>query len=440
MEMKKTANVHLLKENENLLGSNVADIAEALEKMSGAEAVKYFRMLPKDTAAEVFAYLAHDTQQEIVETITDCEISRIMDDLFLDDAVDFVEEMPANVVKRVLASVSPERREIINQFLNYPEGSAGSLMTIEYVALRKCFTVKQAFEHIRATGINKETIYTCYVIDNERKLLGTVSARTLMLSDADEIIGDVMETNLISAVTAEDQESLVNDFRKYDLLAIPVVDTENRLVGIVTVDDIMEIQAEETTEDFEIMAAMSPSETPYLKTSVWKLTKNRLVWLLILMFSATITGAIISSFEEALAVLPGLIAFIPMLMDTGGNSGSQSSTLIIRGMALEEITLADVGLVLWKELRVAFICGVVLAAVNYFWVIIRGYDAMMSLTVSVALFATVMMAKAVGCLLPMAAKKLGLDPAVMASPVITTIVDSGSLLVYFALATLILHI
>ncbi len=422
-------------------GMNVVDIAEELDDMDETLLVKVFRMLHKDKAAEVFAYLSHDRQQDIVEAISDREIKRIMDDLFMDDTVDFIEEMPANVVKRVLASVPAEKRDMINQLLQYPEHSAGSLMTIEFVDLKISLTVRDAFEHIRSTGLDKETVYTCYVIDLDRKLLGTVSVRALLLANEDRLIGDIMDRSVISAQTSDDQESLSNDFRKYGLLAMPVVDTENRLVGIVTVDDAFTVQEEEATEDFEIMAALSPSEEPYLKTSVWMLTKNRVLWLLLLMLSATVTGAIITGFEDALAALPALVAFIPMLMDTGGNSGSQSSTLIIRGMALEEISPSDALVVLWKEIRVAVLCGGVLVIVNFTRMMFTsGGDLFMAATVSLTLYLTVIMAKSVGCLLPMGAKKLGLDPAVMASPVITTIVDAGSLALYFALAKVIMRI
>jgi len=419
---------------------NAPDIADELENLEGADAVRAFRMLKKDKAAEVFAYLSHDVQQEIVEKVTDAEIHAIVQDMFLDDAVDFIEEMPANVVRRILNGVSKQRRDLINAFLQYPEGSAGSIMTVEYVALKEKVTVREAFDIIRASGVTKETIYTCYVIDNARRLLGTVSVRTLLLAKPDDLVGDIVESGMISARTTEDKESLVNDFRKYGLLAMPVVDAEDRLVGIVTVDDAMEVQEEESTEDFSIMAAVTPSEDTYLKTGVLAMTRNRVVWLLLLMLSATVTGAIISSFEDALAVLPALVAFIPMLMDTGGNAGSQSSTLIVRGMALEEIDTSNIFSVLWKELRVAFLCGTALAIVNFGRILLMNRDGMMALTVSIALFCTVVVSKSVGCLLPMGAKRLGLDPAVMASPVITTIVDACSLILYFALAKAILGI
>ena len=419
---------------------HVVDIADVLGEMDEQLVVKVFRMLPKDMAAEVFAYLSHDVQQEIIEGIADREIGGIIDELFLDDAVDFIEEMPANVVRRVLAAVPKEKRDIINHFLKYPDDSAGSVMTIEYVSLKKDITIHEAFTQIREKAIDKETIYTCYVIDSDRRLIGTVSARTLLLATPTDLIGDIMERNLISAATTDDKESLVNDFVKYSLLAMPIVDSENRLVGIVTVDDALDVQEEEATEDFEIMAAMSPSDEPYLKTTVWSLTKNRIPWLLILMLSATVTGAILAGFEDALAALPALVIYIPMLMDTGGNSGAQSSTLIIRGMAIEEIALSDVWRVLWKEIRVAVLCGAVLVLVNFVRIMLVSRDWVMAVTVSLALYLTVIMAKTVGCLLPLAAKKMRLDPAVMASPVITTIVDAGALGVYFTLAKVLMKL
>ncbi|MDR3209829.1 MAG: magnesium transporter, partial [Oscillospiraceae bacterium] len=350
---------------------NPVDISELFEerfeeaKEDDAALVRVFRMLSKDAAADVFAYLSSDIQHNIISKIKDYEIKAIVDDMFLDDAVDFIEEMPAGVVKRVLANVRPETRELINRFLNYPENSAGSVMTNEYIDLKEHLTVAETFAKIRREGLDKETIYTCYVIDAARRLLGTVTVKTLLLSAPGDKIGDIMERGMISASTADDKEQVANDFRKYGLLAMPVVDNESRLVGIVTVDDVMTIQEEEATEDFELMAAMSPSDEPYLKTSVWALTKNRILWLMLLMLSATLTGTIISGFEAALAALPVLVSFIPMLMDTGGNAGAQSSTLVIRGMALEEIKLGDALRVLWKELRVAMLCGGALAAVNF---------------------------------------------------------------------------
>ena len=419
---------------EMLKNSNPVDIAEGLEELDEQQAIKYFRMLPKDTAAEVFAYLSSNTQQGIVNAIKDHEISHIIDELFIDDAVDFIEEMPAGVVKRVLNNLPKEKREIINNFLKYPEGSAGSIMTIEYVDLKEHLTVAEAFNRIRRDGVDKETIYTCYVIDAARRLLGAVSVKTLLLSSPGDIIGDIMQRDVLFATTSEDKEGITNDFRKYGLLAMPVVDNEHRLVGIVTVDDVLEVQEEEATEDFEIMAALSPSDEPYMKTSIWELSKNRILWLMLLMLTATITGSIIGGFEDALAVMPVLVTFIPMLMDTGGNAGSQSSTLVIRGIALEEIEPADILRVWWRELRVSVICGGALAAVNFIRILIMNKSASIALSVSLALYVTVILSKSVGCLLPLGAKKLKLDPAVMAAPVITTIVDAGALLVFFWIA------
>ena len=420
---------------------NVVDIAQELEEVDEELTVKVFRTMPKDTAAEVFAYLSADVQQSVIEAITDREIGGIIDELFVDDAVDFLEEMPANVVKRVLATVPEGKRDVINQLLQYPEDSAGSIMTIEYVDLKKNLTVRDAFNYIRNTGVDKETIYTCYVIDTDRKLLGTVSVRTLLLAREEEMIGDIMEKGTISATTMMDKQSLANDFTRYGLLAMPIVDHEQRLVGIVTVDDALTVQEEEATEDFELMAAMSPSDEPYLKTSVLTMTKNRVLWLMLLMLSATVTGTIISGFEDAFAVLPALVAFIPMLMDTAGNSGSQSSTMVIRGMALEQIASKDVLKVLWKEIRVAVLCGAALALVNFGRILLTNdMDVALALTVSITLYITVVMAKSVGCLLPIGAKMLKLDPAVMASPIITTVVDAVTLVIYFGLAKAIFGI
>jgi magnesium transporter len=427
---------------ETLRDMNPVDIAAEFEAFGEAPetAVKYFRMLPKDTAADVFAYLPNDIQQGIISAIKDYEIKNIIDELFIDDAVDFIEEMPAGVVKRVLSNLPVEKRDIINHFLKYPEGSAGSIMTIEYIDLKMDLTVGDAFARIRREGADVETFYTCYVTDAERHIVGAASVRALLLASPDDKIGDVMERGVIYAATGDDKESLANDFRKYGLLAMPVVDNENRLVGIVTVDDVMEVQEDEATEDFEIMAAVSPLDEPYLKTSVWQLTRSRVLWLMLLMLSATVTGSIISGFEEALAAVPALVAFIPMLMDTGGNAGSQSSTLIIRGMALEEIELRDILRVLWKELRVALLCGAALSIVNFLRIIIMGGGMPMAFAVTGTLFLTIMLSKSVGCLLPLGAKKLRLDPAVMASPVITTIVDAGALLIYFGIAKAILKL
>jgi magnesium transporter len=376
-----------------------------------------------------------DEQQIIIEALTDTEIGEIMNKLFVDDAVDFIEEMPANVVKRVLQNVLPVKRKLINQILQYPDDSAGSIMTTEYVELREDATVREAFDDIRSTGVNKETIYTCYVIRRDRLLVGVVSAKDLMLARPQERIGDIMDVNLVFAHTTDDQEAIAGLFKKYGLLVMPVVDREQRLVGIITVDDIVQVIEEENTEDFEKMNALRPSDEPYLKTSILRLAKNRIIWLLVLMLSATVTGGIISSFEDALAVLPILVAFIPMLMDTGGNAGSQSSTLIIRGMALGEITLKDILKVIWREIRIGAICGAALGLVNFIRIyLMNGRNPALSLTVTVSLILTILMAKSVGCILPMVAKRLRIDPAIMAAPLITTIVDGASLIIYFSIA------
>jgi len=450
MPMRKERNVaaqDFLELKEALRETNPVNVAERLESLDNQQAIRLFRMLPKDTAADVFAYLQRDMQEEIVNAIQDYEISHIIDDLFLDDAVDFIEEMPAGVVKRVLSNLPKGKRNMINQFLKYPDGSVGSIMTIEYVDLKEFLTVAETFARIRRDGVDKETIYTCYVIDSERRLLGLVTAKTLLLSFPDDKIGDIMERDVIFATTNEDVESLAHDFRKYGLLAMPVVDTEQRLVGIVTVDDVLTVQEEEATEDFEIMAALSPSGEPYLKTSIWTLVRNRLPWLTLLMLTATITGFILHDFEDALQTIPILMTFIPMLMDTGGSGGSQSSTLVIRGLALEEISRRDAFRVLWKELRVAILCGAALAVINFGRVLIMfNSDAIgqstvvLGWSVSLALWITVVIAKIVGCMLPLLAKTLKLDPAVMAAPIITTIVDAGALLVFFGIATVVFRL
>jgi magnesium transporter len=418
-----------------LLDMNTADIAELFEDLKIEKTIQVFRLLPKYTASEVFSDLEAGKQQFLVEALTDTEVGEVVNNLFADDAVDFIEEMPANVVKRALRNVSPEKRKVINQLLQYPEDSAGSIMTTEYIDLPESATVKEAFDVIRATGLNKETIYTCYVIRPDRQLIGIVSAKALMLAGLEDKIGGIMDSNPLFVLTTDDQEMVAGLFRKYSLLAMPVVDRERQLVGIITVDDIVEIIEEENTEDFEKMSALNPSDDPYLKTSILTLTRNRILWLLVLMLSATVTGGIISGFEDALSVLPILVAFIPMLMDTGGNAGSQASTLIIRGMALGEIELKDIIRVLWKEIRIGTFCGIGLGAVNFLRVyFMNGRNAALAFMVSLSLFATVLMAKSVGCVLPMIAKKLRLDPAIMAAPIITTIIDGASLLVYFSVA------
>lgn len=420
---------------------NEADIAELIGELDAEKKVVVFRMLPKEVSSDVFACLEPEDQQHIINSIGDYELKYIVEDLFVDDAVDMLEELPANVVKRVLKIATPDTRNLINQFLNYPDNSAGSIMTAEYVGLKQRMTVEEAFAYIRKNGVDKETIYTCYVMDSKRTLEGVVTVKDLLMNPYETVLRDIMDTNVIKAVTTDDQEAVMDKFQRYDLLSLPVVDQENRLVGIVTVDDIVDVMEQEATEDFEKMAAMVPSEKPYLKTGVIQLAKNRILWLLILMISSMVTGGILAKYENAFAVIPLLVTFIPMLTDTGGNAGSQSSTLIIRGMAVGEIEPADILRVIWKELRVGLIVGVILGLVNYVrLVIMYPGNEMMCLTVVLSLFATVLLAKTIGCILPIAAKKLHLDPAIMAAPLITTIVDAFSLVIYFQLACKLLNL
>lgn len=398
-----------------------------------------FRLLPKDIAAETFAYLDSDMQQLLIESFTDKELRAVLEETFIDDAVDMVEEMPANVVKRILLNTDIHTRNAINQILKYPKDSAGSIMTIEYVDLNKNMTVAQAFEHIKKTGPDKETIYTCYVKDRDRKLIGIVTVKDLLLADTNAVIEDIMETNIVYANTHEDQEVVAEMFTKYDFLAIPVVDNENRLVGIVTVDDVIDVIREETTEDIEKMAAITPSDKPYIKTGIIETWKKRIPWLLLLMISATFTGKIIGYYESALMSHAVLTTFIPMLMDTGGNAGGQSSVTIIRCLSLGEIEFRDIFKVMWKELRVAFVCGASLAAANFIkLLLIDRVSLLVAIVVCITVLVTVCFAKIVGCTLPMAAKKIGFDPAVMASPFITTIVDAISLVVFFRFSIMFL--
>ncbi|MDF2891612.1 MAG: mgtE [Clostridia bacterium] len=418
---------------------NIVDIAQLFEEIDRHHMIKFFRILPKDIAADVFSYIPSELQAFIIESITDFEIKHIIDDLFFDDTVDLIEEMPAVVVKKVLKNTDENMRKLINQFLNYPEDSAGSIMTIEFVDLKKEMTAKQALDHIRKTGIDKETINTCYVIDANRKLEGIVSIRRLILSNADELVEDIMDTDIIYIHTYDDQEKIAMLFKKYDLLSMPVVDNEIRLVGIITVDDVVDIIDQENTEDIHKMAAMAPSEEEYLKSSVFMLAKNRIVWLLVLMISATITGNIISKFQNVLQTIVILATYMPMLMNTGGNAGSQSSTLAIRGLALGEIRPRDYYMVIWKEFRVSILVGLVLASVNFLRILIFDQVTItIGIVVCVSLFFTVVIAKIVGGLLPLLAQKLKLDPAIMASPLITTIVDAVSLTIYFTMSTMLL--
>lgn len=417
---------------------NEVDIAEFLGELDRETMIKVFRILPKDISADVFAYLESEDQGDIISSITDTEIKKLVDELFLDDVVDLVEEVPANLVTRILKNATPETRKLINTYLSYPDDSAGSIMTNEMVELHDRLTVSEAIDHIRRTGIDKETIYTCYCIDNSRHLKGTIDLADLVFNDSDALIRDIMDDDkqLIYVNTLDDQEKVAEVAKHYDLLAVPVVDNENRLVGMVTIDDIMDIIEEETTEDFEKMAALLPSEDEYLKTPVITLVKNRIGWLLILMISATLTSTIISSFEEMLAAVSGLTAAIPLITGTGGNAGNQSSTIAIRSLALGEIELKDWLRVLFKEIRVAVICGAILGSVNFIRMMILGGLGSFGtyMVVSAAMFFAVVMAKMIGCMLPLLAKVLKIDPAVIAGPVISTLVDSLSLLVYFFLA------
>lgn len=431
----------LLEAKQELMKHNAIDIAQLFEELEMEDVVKVFRLLPKDMASDVFTELDREQRAHIVQSITDVEISNILDDLYMDETVDVLEELPANVVKKILKNTSQDRRNLINQFLNYPDSSGGSIMTIEYVGLKKEMTVKDALAHIKKTGIDKATINTCYVMDDNRKLEGIVSIRKLILSDFEVLIKDIMTTEIIYVNTLDDQEYIAEQFKKYDLTTIPVTDNEKRLVGIITIDDIIDIIDQEATEDFQRMAAMEPNEEEYLKTSVWTLAKHRIIWLLVLMISATFTGKIIQKYEEVLQSVVILAAFIPMLMDTGGNAGSQSSTLVIRGMALGEIQLKDTFKVIGKELGVSAIAGTALSVVNFLRLyFLEKVDFFVAITVCISLFCTVVLAKIIGGILPLAAKKLKLDPAIMASPLITTIVDSIALFIYFSTAVWLLGI
>ena len=420
---------------------NTADVAAILEEMEEEELLKVFRILPKSMAADVFSYLEVDHQQMIITSLSDKEAANIIDNLMADDATDLLEEMPANVVKKLLANASADTRRDINHLLRYPEDSAGSIMTVEYVDLKENMTVQDAINRIRQVGVDSETINICYVLDAKRTLVGTVALRYLLITSPDAVIGEMMHENVVFINTMMDQEEVARQFQKYDFTAMPVVDNENRLVGIITVDDIVDILQEEATEDIEKMAAIVPTDKPYMKTTVFETWKKRIPWLLLLMISATFTGSIITSFEDALSACVVLTAYIPMLMDTGGNAGGQASVTIIRGLFLNEIEFKDAFKVVWKEARVAVLCGLTLAAANFVKLLL--FDRVtiaVAAVVCLTLVAAVFIAKIIGCLLPMLAKKIGFDPAVMASPFITTIVDALSLLIYFSIATAIMHI
>lgn len=418
---------------------NEVDIASLLSTLSDKELALAFRLIPKDKAAEVFSNMDTSMQTYLVTMFTEKELKELLDDLYMDDTVDMLEELPANLVKRILATISASDRSMINQLLNYPEDSAGSIMTTEYVDLREEMTVGQAMAHIKKTGIHKETIYTCYITER-RKLVGIVSAKDLMTTDDNVPIKDLMETEIISVYTHADQEQVAQLFTKYDLLALPVIDQDGRMVGIVTFDDAMDVMVDEATEDITKMAAINPSEKTYFETSVLQHAKNRIPWLLILMFTSIITGTIITRYENAFAAIPLLVSFIPMLMDTGGNCGSQSATLIIRGIALDEIRFTDLFKVMFKEFRISLIVGAFLAVANGVRIFIQYHNPGLAVVIACSLMGTVIMAKLVGCTLPLLAKKVNLDPAIMASPLITTLVDTFSILIYFNIATVLFRL
>lgn len=425
---------------EELREMNSADIPSLFEDLEKEQVIKLFRILSKEQAGEAFSYMEPDMKEKLIQDLTDAELRNVMDELFMDDTVDLIEEMPSNVVKRILKAVNKEDRKIINELLQYPEDSAGSIMTTEFVDLKESMTVEEALERIRTIGLDSETIYNCYVLNKNRVLLGIVNIKEILISKPGTLIKDLMVTNIISVNTHEDQEEATKMFDKYDFFALPVVDNENRLVGIITVDDAINVIQDEVAEDFEKMAAMSPTEDGYFETSVFKHSKNRILWLLILMLSSAVSGGIITHYQEAFAAIPLLVAFIPMIMGTGGNCGSQSSTLIIRGLATDEIELKDVFKALWKEIRVSLVVGVVLAIVNGIRILIQYQDLQLAIVIGLTLIATVALAKALGCLLPLLAKRLKLDPAIMASPLITTLVDIFSILLYFQIATAIMGI
>ena len=422
-----------------------ADIAIILQNVEKTKLPLLFRLLPKETAAETFVEMESDEQELLIRSFSDAELKEVVDELYVDDAVDIVEEMPANVVKRILKQADPDMRKMINEILKYPDDSAGSIMTTEYVELKPDLTAEDAIKRIRRTGIDKETIYTCYVTDANRKLIGALTLKDILLAEDDTQIETIMHEDIVSVTTLDDQEEAAKSLSKYDLNAIPVVDKEGRLVGIITVDDAIDVIEEETTEDIEKMAAITPTDKPYLKLSPFDIWKSRIPWLMLLMVSATFTGMIISGFEDALATTVVLTAFIPMLMDTGGNSGSQASVTVIRSLSIGDIEWADIGSVLWKELRVAILCGLTLATANFIKLLLfdlRGHEnsLLIALVVSLTLVGTIVMAKIVGASLPLLSSKIGLDPAVMANPLISTVCDSLSLLIYFAVAASILNL
>lgn len=417
-----------------------ADISAILDELDKEQAVIVFRLLSKEKAGMTFSYMESDMREKLISDLTDKELKNVLDELFMDDTVDLIEEMPSNVVRKILKAVNKEDRKVINELLKYPEDSAGSIMTTEFVDLKEHMTIEQALDRIRKVATNSETIYTCYVLDKDRTLQGIIGIKELLLGKENALISDLMETNIISVNTLDDKEDVAKKFDKYDLYSLPVVDNENRLVGIVTVDDAMNVLHDEVEEDFEKMAAMQPTEDGYFETSVFKHAKNRILWLLVLMLSSIITGGIIINYENAFSAIPLLVAFIPMIMDTGGNCGSQSSTLIIRGLATDELEPKDALKILWKEIRIALVVGITLTIVNGLRIFVQYQNLQLAVTVGLSICATVILSKSIGCLLPLIAKKVKLDPAIMAAPLITTIVDVLSILVYFQIATAIMGI
>ena len=430
---------------EFLIEVNSADFPSIIETLDDEKVIMVYRLLPKEKAAEVFIELDSDDQEKLINCLTDAEIKNVMNEIYMDDAVDLIEEMPSNVVKRILANTKSADRKIINELLKYPDSTAGSLMTTEFIDLKENMTVEKAFDVIKEKGAQKRSVYNCYVLTVDRKLLGVLDIKNLLIADREELVKDLMDTNVIKVNTLEDQEEVSKMFEKYDCVALPVVDKEDRLVGIITIDDAVTVMHEEVLEDFEKMAAITPNDDTYFKTSSFTHAKNRILWLLLLMLSATITGTIMAHFESAIVALPILVAFIPMLMDTGGNSGSQSSTLIIRGLAMDDISTKDIFKVIWKEFRVALLCGVFLALVNGVRIAIQYHNSepqsiLIAIVVSISLVLVIIVAKLLGGILPIAAKKLKLDPAIMASPIITTLVDIFAVYIFFMLSTIILHV
>ena len=415
----------------------LSELIEEQDEFGEKEFTLIFRVLPKELAAEAFTYMDSDLQMVLINAISDRELRAVLDELFLDDTVDIIEEMPANVVSRILKATDPDKRKQINELLNYPEDSAGSIMTTEFVYFRKEDSVREAFERIRSVGFVKETVYTCYVTDN-RRLVGRVSLLDLVVADEDAVIEDIMDSTVVSVYTHDDQEAVANLLAKHGLAAIPVVDKENRIVGIITFDDVMYVIREENAEDMAMMSAVMPNEESYFKTSVWKHARSRIVWLLVLMLSATLTGAITNHFEAQIAAIPLLVSFMPMLTGTGGNCGSQSSTMVIQGMAMDEIRLKDFFKVVFKEFRIAIICSVILSAVNFGRIVLFYHDVKIAAVVSITLVGTVILSKLLGCMLPMLAKKIHIDPAIMSAPLLSTLVDSCSTLLYFTIALRVL--